>query len=248
MSEPVRIAMWSGPRNISTAMMRSFGSRADTAVTDEPFYGAFLTATGESQPMADEVIASMDCDWASVADALRGPVPGGRSVWYQKHMPHHMVGQVDISDFPDHSHVFLIRDPARVIASYAAKRVAVGLDDLGLQRQLDYFERIADRLGKVPPVVDGGDVLKDAEGVLRRLCAAIDIPWDAAMLRWGPGLRETDGVWASHWYEAVASSEGFSPPPDAQPELDDGLDALLETAMPYYDQLKRHALTAAPLD
>ncbi len=248
MSKPVRIAMWSGPRNISTAMMRSFGSRGDTAVTDEPFYGAFLKTTGEPQPMADEVIASMDCDWGSVADTMRGPVPGDRAIWYQKHMPHHMVGPVDISAFPDHAHVFLIRDPARVIASYAAKRVAVGLDDLGLQRQLDYFDRIADRLGQAPPVIDSSDVLRNPEGVLRRLCAAIDISWDGAMLRWEPGLRKTDGVWASHWYEAVAKSQGFAPPPAVQPVLDGDLGALLKTAIPYYEQLKRHALAAAPLD
>ena len=121
--KPLRIAMWSGPRNISTAMMRSFSSRADTSVTDEPFYGAFLRATGEPQPMAAEVIADMDCDWQSVADTVRGPAPDDKAIWYQKHMPHHMVGSVDILDFPDHAHAFLIRDPDLVVASYAAKKM-----------------------------------------------------------------------------------------------------------------------------
>jgi len=119
-SDPIRIAMWSGPRNISTAMMRSFGARHDCAVTDEPFYGAFLKTTGIEQPMADDVIASMDCNWNNVAETMRGPVPDGKAIWYQKHMPHHMVTNISIGDFPDHHHAFLIRDPARVVASYAA--------------------------------------------------------------------------------------------------------------------------------
>ncbi|WP_420605251.1 HAD family hydrolase [Novosphingopyxis sp.] len=243
MSEPVRIAMWSGPRTISTAMMRSFGSRGDCAVTDEPFYGAFLKATGDRQPMADEVIASMDCAWDSVAETMRGPVPDGRPIWYQKHMPHQMVGPVDIGDFPDHAHAFLIRDPARVIASYAEKRVAVDLDDLGLARQCDYFERIADRRGTAPPVIDSGDVLANPESVLTSLCAALGIAWDPAMLQWAPGLRPTDGIWASHWYNAVAASSGFAPPPTASPELDAGHAALADRARPYYDRLKAHRLT-----
>ncbi len=243
MSEPVRIAMWSGPRNISTAMMRSFGSRADTAVTDEPFYGAFLKQTGTPQPMADEVIASMDCDWRSVAGAMRGPVPGGHPIWYQKHMPHHMVGPVDITDFPEHAHVFLIRDPARVIASYAEKRVCVSLDDLGLERQCDYFERISDTTGKAPPVIDSGDVLADPEAVLKALCTALGIAWDPAMLCWEPGLREADGLWASHWYNAVAGSSGFAPPPAGKPQLDADQADLADSARPYYDRLKHHCLS-----
>jgi Sulfotransferase domain len=131
----VRIAMWSGPRNISTAMMRSFSSRADCAVSDEPFYGAYLKTSGQRQPMADEVIAAMDCDWASVAEAMRGPAPGGKPVWYQKHMPHHMVGPVDIADFPNHAHAFLTRDPLLVVASYADKRVDVTPGDLGFRKR-----------------------------------------------------------------------------------------------------------------
>ena len=149
-----RIAMWSGPRNISTAMMRSFGGRSDCAVSDEPFYGAFLKTTGQRQPMADEVIASMDCEWQSVADTMRGPIPDGKSVWYQKHMPHHMVADVSIADFPDHRHAFLIRDPQRVVASYAVKRVEVTADDLGYARQLEYVDRAAQLSGQPPIIFD----------------------------------------------------------------------------------------------
>jgi Sulfotransferase domain len=144
----LRIAMWSGPRNISTAMMRSFSSRADCAVTDEPFYGAFLKATGEPHPLAAETMADMDCDWQSVAAAMRGPVPQGKPLWYQKHMPHHMVGPVDILDFPDHAHAFLIREPELVVASYVAKNEVRAAHLLGFAQMVDYHKRISDRLGK----------------------------------------------------------------------------------------------------
>lgn len=208
----VRIAMWSGPRNISTAMMRSFSSRADCAVTDEPFYGAFLETTGEPQPMATEVIADMDCDWHSVATAMRGPVPDGKSLWYQKHMPHHMVGPIDILDFPEHAHAFLIRDPQLVVASYAAKNELREARFLGFAQLVDYHKRISDRLGRAAPVVDSNAILADPSGVLAKLCAALGIAWDPAMLRWPKGPHPADGIWGSHWYNAVQSSTGFGKP------------------------------------
>ena len=213
----LRIAMWCGPRNLSTAMMRSFGARGDTVVSDEPFYGAYLKATGDDQPMKDAVIASMDCDWASVAAAMSGPPPTPSAIWYQKHMAHHMEGPVSIADLPGHTHAFLIRDPARVVASYAAKRVRVRPEHLGVARQRAYFDREADRLGHAPPVVDSADILRDPPRVLAALCAALGIGWDRAMLAWEPGRRATDGVWAAHWYGAVEASTGFGPPDDAPP-------------------------------
>jgi hypothetical protein len=240
----IRIAMWSGPRNLSTAMMRSFGSRSDTFVSDEPFYGAYLNATGDPQPMADQVMASMDCDWASVARTMTGPCPTGAPIWYQKHMAHHMVGPIAHDDLPGLTHAFLIRDPARVVASYAAKRIAVRPDHLGVERQVDFFEREADRLGRAPPVVDSADILANPEGVLSRLCREIGIEWDPAMLLWQAGLRETDGIWASHWYDAVAASTGFGPPDQGQVELDDDARRVADTCRPYYERLAEHRITA----
>ena len=231
----LRIAMWSGPRNLSTAMMRSFGSRADTMVSDEPFYGAYLKATGDDQPMKDEVIASMDCDWRSVARTMGGPAPA--AIWYQKHMAHHMEGPVGIADLPDHVHAFLIRDPAKVVASYAAKRVQVRPEHLGIGRQREYFDREADRLGHAPPVVDSADILRAPAAVLARLCAALGIEWDPAMLGWAPGRRDTDGVWASHWYGAVEASTGFGPPDDSTVALDGEARAVADACRPHYDYL-----------
>jgi Sulfotransferase domain len=240
----LRIAMWSGPRNLSTAMMRSFGSRADTFVSDEPFYGAYLRATGDPQPMADEVMASMDCDWQSVARTMAGPCPTGAAVWYQKHMAHHMVGPIAFDDLPGLRHAFLIRDPERVIASYAAKRVAVRPDHLGCERQVEYFEREADRLGYAPPVIDSADILRDPPRMLSLLCEALGIAWDPAMLSWEPGIRETDGIWATHWYDAVAGSTGFGPPDEKPVELDGEARRVADACRPYYERLAEHRIRA----
>jgi hypothetical protein len=238
---PVRIAMWSGPRNISTTMMRGFGARTDCAVSDEPFYGAFLKTTGADHPMATEVIAAMDCDWASVAQALRGPIPGGKAVWYQKHMPHHMEGPVSIADFPDHAHAFLIREPERVIASYGVKRGEARFEDLGYARLLDYFQWAQGR-GLDPVVIDTSSFLADPDGKLQVLCKRLGISWDPAMLSWQPGIHPEDGIWASHWYDQVAKSTGFGPPPGPAPELEGEAVQLAKQCRPYYEAMRAYAI------
>jgi hypothetical protein len=238
----LRIAMWSGPRNLSTAMMRSFGSRSDTFVSDEPFYGCYLKQTRDPQPMADEVVAAMDCDWQSVAGTMTGSCPGGAPIWYQKHMAHHMVGPVRHEDLPGLRHAFLIRDPARVRASYAAKRVAVRAEHLGVARQVEYFEREADRLGHAPPVIDSADILDDPPMMLEQLCAALDIEWDPAMLHWDKGIRETDGIWATHWYDAVAASTGFGTTDGDTPALDDHGRRIADECRPFYERLAQFRL------
>ncbi len=237
-----RIAMWSGPRNLSTAMMRSFGSRADTAVSDEPFYGCFLKSTGAGHPMRDEVIAAMDCDWDSVMASLRGPAPQARPVWYQKHMWHHMAGPIGYDDVAGFTHAFLIREPERMIASYLRKRETVAFEDLGLGRQSEFFEREADRLGRAPPVIDASDVLRDPEGTLSLFCEALGIPWDEAMLSWERGRRGTDGPWAPHWYGAVEASTGFGRSDDDPIVLADDARRLAELCRPFYERLADHRL------
>ncbi|MEM9312272.1 MAG: HAD family hydrolase [Pseudomonadota bacterium] len=243
MSEPIRIAMWSGPRNISTAMMRSFGARADCAVSDEPFYGAFLKETGEPHPMAAATIADMDCDWNSVIATQSGAIPGGKSVWYQKHMPHHMVGPVGIGDFPRHRHAFLIRAPERVVASYAAKNELRRPELLGFAQLRDYFEVEAERTGQAPLVIDTDNVLRDPTGVLSQLCAGLGIVWDPAMLTWGKGPLPEDGVWGAHWYDKVNASTGFAPPPGPLPKLEGDYLAVAEACRADYEALKAHAIS-----
>jgi len=212
--------MWSGPRNISTAMMRAFENRADCVVADEPLYGAWLKRTGEVHPMADEIIAAMDCDWRSVVTTLTGPVPGKASIWYQKHMTHHLLDDMIQPDWLQAlTHVFLIRDPAAVVASYLDKRGIVTAQDIGIPQQSKLFDRIREWTGRVPPIIDSGAFLKDPEGHLRALCRVLAIPFDPSMLCWPAGPRDSDGVWAPHWYEKVQASTGFGPPPTEPPSL-----------------------------
>ena len=240
----VRIAMWSGPRNLSTAMMRSFGNRADTFVSDEPYYGAFLKASGAPHPMRDEIVAAMDCDWRSIATTLAGACPDGSPIWYQKHMWHHMIGPVGFEDFAGFSHAFLIRDPAAMIASYLRKREAAAFEDFGLDRQADFFAREADRLGHAPPVVDAADVLADPRSVLSALCARLGIAFDPAMLHWPLGRRPTDGIWASHWYRAVEASTGFAPPETEPAALPDEARRLAHRCRPFYERLAAHRIVS----
>ncbi len=239
----LRIAMWSGPRNLSTAMMRSFGSRADTFVSDEPFYGCFLKTSRADHPMRDEVIAAMDCDWSSVMESLRGKPPDSPPIWYQKHMWHHMAGPIGYGDFQGFTHAFLIREPERMIASYLRKRETAHFEDFGLERQAEFFEREADRLGKAPPVIDAGDVLANPQTVLSKLCDSLGITWDRAMLAWEPGPRPTDGPWAAHWYASVEASSGFGPPDTELVALPEDARRLADRCEPYYERLARYRLT-----
>ncbi len=245
MAEPtVRIAMWSGPRNISTAMMRAFGARADCAVTDEPFYAAYLVGTGLPHPMRDEVIASQPADWRTVAAALTGPSPHDRKVWYQKHMTHHVLAHFGRAWTDELVNAFLIRAPEAVLASYVLKRGDFTLDEIGLPAQAELFDRAAERLGRAPPVVEAQDVLADPRGTLSALCAAAAIPFDPAMLSWPAGRRATDGVWAPVWYQSVEQSTGFAPPRReiGFDDLPDALKPIAAAARPVYDRLAVHRL------
>ncbi|HXA38418.1 MAG TPA: hypothetical protein VNW53_05400 [Phenylobacterium sp.] len=237
----VRIAMWSGPRNISTAMMRSFENRPDCVVVDEPFYAAYLAETGLEHPMRAEVLASQPQDWQVVADGLAGDDPA--PVFYQKHMTHHMLPGFGLDWTAACRNAFLIRDPAAVLASYVKARAEVTLADIGVVRQRELFDREADRLGRAPPVVEGADVLADPRGALSALCAALGVPFAEEMLSWPAGRRASDGVWAPAWYAAVERSTGFAAPerPPGAP-LDDGLRRIAEAARPHYEALARYRL------
>lgn len=242
MISPVRIAMWSGPRNISTAMMRSFGARADCEVSDEPFYGAFLKASSEPHPMAKETMAAMDCDWESIKHYLNTKAPGTKKVWYQKHMPHHMVGPITIKDFPSHKHAFLIRSPERVIASYRNKNDLTNATMLGFKVLRQYFDFEADRIGSAPIVVDADEILKDPEGILRTMCFRLGIPWDPSMLKWRMGPHPYDGVWGAHWYDKVNSSTCFGPLTPNPQKLTGQFLRMAESCRPDYLALKQHSI------
>jgi len=238
-----RIAMWSGPRNISTAMMRAFENRPDCAVVDEPLYAHYLKVTGLEHPVADVVMQSQSMDWRVVADELRAPLAEGITVHYQKHMSHHLLPGIEREWMRDLIHAFLIRDPRAMLASYREKREEVRLEDLGLPQQVALYDWVEAELGVTPPLVDSKDVLLDPRAMLGALCEELRIPFDEAMLSWPAGRRDSDGVWASWWYNAVMRSTGFQPYKEKQLDLDDELEAIAAEALPLYERLHAKRLT-----
>lgn len=242
-SETVRIAMWSGPRNISTALMRSWGNRPDSSVCDEPFYAYYLRATGREHPGAAEVIASGETDWRKVVERLTRDVPKGKRILYQKQMTHHLLPEIDRGWLRAVTNCFLIRDPGEVIVSYLKKNNDPALEDIGFIQQAGIFDWVRTHTGAVPPVIDARDVLENPEKILRLLCDAIGVEFTEAMLSWPPGLRETDGIWAKHWYGEVVSSTGFRQPPRREPEqVPERLQTVYDRSRECYDRLYEYRL------
>ncbi|KAA9006887.1 sulfotransferase-like domain-containing protein [Histidinibacterium aquaticum] len=227
----MKIACWSGPRNLSTAMMYAFAARGDCAVWDEPFYAPYLVRTGRADPMRDEIIASHETDPNLVGAMCGGSIPEGKSHYYMKHMALHMLPDFPLDWAESCTHVHLLRHPARVIASYSDKRDEVTADDIGFHQQAEIF----DKVGGV--VVDSADIRADPGATLRRLCEAIGLDYRPEMLRWPEGGHRSDGVWAAHWYEAIHRSTGFAGAEGDLPELTGRDAALAEEAMPHYEKL-----------
>ncbi len=235
--------MWSGPRNISTAMMRAWGNRADTAVIDEPLYAFYLEASGKNHPVAAEVIAEGEPDWRKVVTCLTNEWPERRPIFYQKQMTHHLLPEMDREWLARLTNCFLIRDPAEVIVSYLKKNDDPVLADLGFVQQAEIFESVRVRTGAIPPVIDARDVLQNPERLLRLLCEAVGVKFDPAMLSWPSGLRETDGVWAKHWYGEVAGSTGFAPYLERRAEVPKRLHEIEAGCRACYEALYPHRLS-----
>jgi len=239
---PIRIAMWSGPRNISTAMMRAWGNRPDTVVIDEPFYAFYLKTTGKKHPGADEVIVNGETDWRKIVAQLTAPIPQGKPVYFQKQMTHHLLPEINRTWIGDVTNCFLIRDPREVILSYIKKNPEPALEDLGFVQQQKIFEFVREQTRKVPPTIDARDVLENPERILRSLCDAVGVEFDEAMLSWRPGLRETDGIWAKYWYEDVARSTSFQLYQPREGVVPSRLHEIYQQCRECYEQLYQHRL------
>lgn len=242
LAPPLRLAMWSGPRNISTAMMRSWGNRPDTFVCDEPLYAYYLKTTGKPHPGAEEVIAHHEPDWRKVVGWLTGPVPEGKGIFYQKHMTHHLLPEIDRNWLGRVTNVFLIRDPREVITSYMAKNDIPELADVGFTQQIEIFDWVRQHTGAVPAVLDAKDVQQDPRGQLGLLCEALNIPFYDSMLSWQPGLRPTDGIWAKHWYKEVETSTSFRPYQPKSATVPPQLSSVYEQCRQCYESLWPHRL------
>ncbi len=259
MGTVIRLAMWSGPRNISTALMRSWENRGDCVVVDEPLYAHYLSVTGLDHPAREQVIAVGDTDWRRVAswlthgppasgDVTPGPTarPGAGSsdtVFYQKHMTHHLLPHITSDWIHRLRNVLLIRDPREVVASYVKSRATVTADDIGLPQQTRLYDEPSAAVGP-PPVIDAADFLRDPERHLRALCDLIGVPFTDRMLSWPPGRRDSDGVWAPYWYDTVWASTGFQPWRPRNPRLSGEPAATAEACLPHYERL--HAARLRP--
>lgn len=235
----MKIAMWSGPRNLSTALMYSFANRRDMSVVDEPFYANYLVKTGLDHPMRDAVIGSQTNDADDVIVEMMGQ--DATVHHYQKHMTQHMLPHISRDWMADVTNVFLIRHPARVLASWSNKHDALSLTDIGFVQQLELFEHVVS-LGQTPVVIDSADIRANPADQLKALCRAIGLAWDEAMLNWPAGAKPYDGVWADHWYDAVHKSTGFAGAEGDLPHLSDDLERLNEKALPIYKRLTAHKL------
>lgn len=237
----MRIAMWSGPRNLSTALMYSFAQRQDCAVWDEPFYAAYLDKTGLEHPMRAEILAAGEQDADKVISQCLGSIPSEKLHFYQKHMTQHMLPGIDRSWMAKVTNIFLIRHPARVIASYAAKRENPTLEDIGFAQQAELFDEVQAR-GQAAIVVDSHDIRAAPSAMIMKLCQAIGLKFDPAMLSWPRGGNAADGVWAPHWYGAVWNSTGFAAPEGDLPDLPQAFQPICDAAMPFYDRMRAQAI------
>ena len=247
----LRIAMWSGPRNISTAMMRAWENRKDTVVWDEPFYGHYLEQTGIPHPGADEVIADQGTDWRAIAaECANGPIANGPrgyigsppAIFYQKHMTMHLLPRIDRGWLSNVVNCFLIRSPKEVIASYAKVRSDLTLEDLGFVQQAALFDFVIKISGEIPLVIDSTDFLGDPESMLVKICQRLGIPFRTEMIAWPEGPRDSDGVWAKYWYDNVWASTTFGPHTEKSIHLDDEQARICSDAQPYYDMLYQYRL------
>ena len=236
MDDGCRLAMWSGPRNISTAMMYSFENRGDCCAIDEPFYAHYLEQTGVDHPGAEKVIEAYESDYQKVAQTLSGEIPGEAAIWYQKHMCHHITPGMNLDWLESLSNCFLIRNPREVLLSLSKITHEVSLWSTGLPQQVMLLEN-ASQHDSNPPILDSRDVLEDPRGMLDMLCQELKIPFSESMLSWEAGPRECDGVWGEYWYESVWSSSGFSRFRPRTGELAPSVESILEQAMPLYQEL-----------
>ena len=235
----MRIAMWSGPRNISTALMRAWENRPDTFVWDEPFYAYYLLKTGRQHPGADEIIDHDENDWQKVVDRLLGDIPQGNAIFYLKQMTHHLLPEIDRGWIGKMTNCFLIRDPREMLTSYLKIEhlSEPKLEDIGLPQQWEIFELVRNITGEVPPVLDSKDVLDHPRSMLEGLCARIGVDFYEEMFSWPAGSRETDGIWAKYWYAGVEQTTGFQPYKPKPDRVPDHLQKLLQRCLEIYNRL-----------
>ncbi len=238
--DQIRIAMWSGPRNISTTMMRSFSSRSDTFVSDEPFYACYLQRTGLQHPGREEILRSCKRDYHSIINDITSQIPAGKKVWYQKHMAHHLEPGDSLDWTQGLMNCLLIRTPAEVISSFSKKNELNDESELGYLQQIQLYRYHNNEL----PVVDAQDILQDPSGILSNLCAKCGIPFEKGMLSWVEGPHPADGIWGKYWYDQLWSTTGFKPYVQKEVTVPSALSTMVDRCMPLYEELYQARITA----
>lgn len=238
-----RIAMWSGPRNVSTALMRSWENRADTFVTDEPFYAFYLANTDVDHPGREEIIADQSTDWIEVVRDCTTLVKHDATVHYQKHMTQHMLDNIGLEWLDNVNNIFLLRSPAEVVSSFSKVMPNLTPSDLGFEQQHRLYQHVKNHIDSNPLIINSKDLLLDPQKVLTAICNRCGISFDENMLSWPAGTRDSDGIWARHWYANVERSTGFAPYSERAINLDDAQQAIVERCQPYYAELQQRAAT-----
>jgi hypothetical protein len=233
----IRVAMWSGPRNISTAMMRSWENRSDTFVIDEPFYAHYLSRNNIEHPGRDEVLSNGEIDSAKVSHGLVNDISDSHKIYYQKHMTHHLLDSVNRDWIEKVINCFLIRNPKDMIISYSKIHSEITSDLLGLEQQKEIFDYVRQLTGKTPPIIDSKDVLINPEYILSKFCEIIGVNFSNEMLNWPKGTRDTDGVWGKYWYDGVINSTGFNQYVSKNQEVPDKYKAIYEDSLKLYEDL-----------
>jgi len=231
------IAMWSGPRNVSTALMRSFENRSDCFVSDEPFYSYFLYKTGLKHPLSDKIIKSGLIDYNKIIKYITGHTPFSKNIWYQKHMAHHILEGVNMDWIKNMANCLLIRHPSDVILSYSKKNEIDNIQQLGYLQQIKIYKMLTEETGVSPIIIDAQDLLKEPRKMLIEICKNLKIKFNDKMLSWPPGGRKTDGIWGKHWYKQVEVSTGFKPYLKTDRTIPLRYQNLNNECMKYYDFL-----------
>ena len=235
--------MWSGPRNLSTALMRSFENRTDTAVIDEPFYAYFLKQTNLNHPGKNEIISTLDSNWDNIVLKITGQIPQNKSIWYQKHMAQHNLEGCDLNWIKSFHNCILIRDPKYVIPSYNKEYPLSDEKLLGYCQQLNLIRILEDEESITPPIFDATDILEKPEQALKKICISVGIRFSQKMLKWPKGKRKSDGIWAKYWYRNVENSSGFQPFQKKNIIIDKRLTPLYDKCLVSYNSMYEKRIT-----
>lgn len=232
------ISLWSGPRNVSTALMYSFAQRDDMIVVDEPLYAHYLSNTDVDHIGKEVILKDMNNDGDEVIKSILNKKR--QKFTFLKNMAHHWI-KLNNEYLNNMENIFLIRDPEEMLPSLNQQLSNPTLRDTALKKQVEVYDYLV-QTGGAPTIIDSKDLLQDPKAMLIAICDRLTVPFDEKMLRWKVGARPEDGVWAKYWYHNVHKSEGFSSYKKKDGPFPEHLKPLLKECKPYYKFLSDNSL------